>query len=382
MQDVEKEFDLLVMIGRFRLFHKGHKAVIDAALERAHHVLVLVGSANRSRDSKGNEFTAVEAGLMVRAQYHPDNLQLAVRLIDDEMYDAQDIRWLMGVQRAVKKEVDAINTWRGTEKKLKIGLIGFSKDQSSYYLKKFPHWGKVNVGGYKVGGKIISATDLRNEFFYDGEEFSQARVEGLRDRVPERVCRFLETWAKYPKNQEIVATLRAERDFGARYKDEHQFRGKLDTEGRPLGSKYGPTHATVDSVIIQSGHVLLIRRGHNPGKGKLALPGGFINGGEKPSDAMIRETKEETQIGLSPNVLKLALRFTHTFVSETPRGTFNKHVGLFVLNDRVTFPTIKASDDAEPGSAVWAPLGELDPTQMTEDHYWLIIRMIQHVIGE
>lgn len=34
--------DLLVFIGRFQPFHNEHKRVIDVALEKAKHVLVLV----------------------------------------------------------------------------------------------------------------------------------------------------------------------------------------------------------------------------------------------------------------------------------------------------------------------------------------------------
>lgn len=379
---MEKQFDLLVMIGRFRLLHNGQCSVIDKALSLARNVLVLVGSSNISRNSKGNEFTAKEVGHMLRAQYSLQyaGAPLSIRFLNDFMYDEGDLEWLMGVQRQVKEEVDRLQMWCGPNPpKLRIGLVGFSKDSTSYYLKKFPQWGSVNVEGYKHKGKIVSATDLRAEFFY-GDKFGADAVDGLRGRVPEGVCRWLTDWAKY--NHETIMTLRQEREFTLNYKDDHQFRGKLDAEGRPKGSKYGPTHATVDSVIIQSGHVLLIRRGHNPGKGKLALPGGFINPGEKPSAAMIREAKEETEIGLSHNVLMLALKEKHTFVADTPRGTFNKHVGLFVLNDRTVFPTINASDDAEPGSAVWMPLGELDPTQMTEDHYFLIMKMIKSRIGE
>lgn len=378
---MEKQFDLLVMIGRFRLLHNGQCSVIDKALTLAHNVLVLVGSANISRNSKGNEFTASEVRGMLRAQYptSAEGSRLSIASISDFMYDEGDLEWIMGVQREVKTEINHLKYWQSTQNRLRVGLVGFSKDSTSYYLKKFPQWDSVNVDGYKHKGKIVSATDLRQEFFY-GDKFGTQSIETLRDRVPQRVCQWLFDWAT--DNHEVLTNLRAEREFATKYADEHQFRGKLDSEGRPLGSKYDPTHATVDSVIIQSGHVLLIRRGHNPGKGKLALPGGFINPGEKPSAAMIREAKEETEIALSPVVLKLALKATHTFVAETPRGTFNKHVGLFVLNDRTVFPEINASDDAEPGSAVWHPLGELDPTQMTEDHYFLIMKMIKSRIGE
>ena len=50
----------------------------------------------------------------------------------------------------------------------------------------------------------------------------------------------------------------------------------------------------VDAVVINDGEILLITRGREPWKGMLALPGGFVNKGEDPEIAVLRELKEET----------------------------------------------------------------------------------------
>lgn len=375
---MEKQYDLLVMILRGRLVHNGHKAVIDTALAESHNVLLLVGSANRSRNSTGNEFIARETQQMLSAVY-PSNTdeggRISIRMIGDEMHDEQDLKWLMNVQRAVADERDSINRWRGVDARtpLRIGLIGFSKDQSSYYLKKFPQWGSVNVPGYKHGGKIVSATDLRNEFFYS-EKFGSEAISRIRDRIPEGVARFLYDWAI--DNHDILHELRAEKQFLSEYDKEHQFVGKLDGEGRPKGLKYRPTHTTVDALVIQSGHILLIRRKMNPGKGKWALPGGFVGDQEYTRDAVIRELKEETRIELPYNVLRLAFRnkivFSDPFRSS--RGRIITHAYLFLLNDRKVLPEVFGSDDAD--KAVWVPLGELNPQDMHDDHYWIIMKSI------
>ncbi|MDP6869531.1 MAG: NUDIX hydrolase [Candidatus Poseidoniaceae archaeon] len=52
----------------------------------------------------------------------------------------------------------------------------------------------------------------------------------------------------------------------------------------------------VDAVVVNNGKILLIRRGNEPWKGKLALPGGFVDVEEDPKNAVLRELKEETGI--------------------------------------------------------------------------------------
>ncbi len=57
---------------------------------------------------------------------------------------------------------------------------------------------------------------------------------------------------------------------------------------------------TVDAILVEDGKILLIRRKREPYMGMYALPGGFVEYGEKTEDAVIREMKEETGLDIAP----------------------------------------------------------------------------------
>jgi 8-oxo-dGTP diphosphatase len=60
---------------------------------------------------------------------------------------------------------------------------------------------------------------------------------------------------------------------------------------------------TVDAIVLRDDEIVVIRRGHEPFKGMLALPGGFVEKDETVERAVARETKEET--GLDAEIVGL-----------------------------------------------------------------------------
>jgi 8-oxo-dGTP diphosphatase len=48
------------------------------------------------------------------------------------------------------------------------------------------------------------------------------------------------------------------------------------------------------AVVVHDGRLLVIRRGHDPGRGLWSVPGGRVESGETPAAACAREVLEET----------------------------------------------------------------------------------------
>jgi 8-oxo-dGTP diphosphatase len=95
---------------------------------------------------------------------------------------------------------------------------------------------------------------------------------------------------------------------------------------------------TVDGIVLVDGKLVCVRRGREPFKGRLALPGGFVEYGETVEEAVMREVREET--GLETRVVRLVGVYSDP--ARDPRG---HTVGVvFVLEP--AGGKLRAGDDA------------------------------------
>lgn len=65
---------------------------------------------------------------------------------------------------------------------------------------------------------------------------------------------------------------------------------------------------SVAGIVIKNDKVLLARHTYGGGKGMLIIPGGYVNVGETPQDALKREFLEETNVVVEPTDI-IAVRF-------------------------------------------------------------------------
>ncbi|ERS83909.1 MULTISPECIES: bifunctional nicotinamide-nucleotide adenylyltransferase/Nudix hydroxylase [unclassified Halomonas] len=339
------DFDCLVFIGRFQPPHLGHLAVIHEALKRARQVIVLVGSSWQARSLR-NPWRFVERQAMLRSAFDDEeNARLAVVPLLDALYN-NDV-WVRDVQRKVRDIASPLGV-----RLPRIGLIGASRGQSSYYLSLFPQWESVSVP--LVEG--ISASQIRERLFRSASSAGD----------------YLSTGASHDLPPGVVETLRGFCQ-GEGYRQLIEEQGLLDQYRSAWAqAPYPPIFVTVNAVVVQSGHVLLVRRTAAPGKGLYALPGGFINPHERLLDACLRELRERVRLKVPEPVLKGSLRGQRLFDEphRSWRGRTLAEAFYFALRPEQQLPRLKPVQGGD--HARWVALADLDPESLFEDHFFII----------
>jgi len=120
----------------------------------------------------------------------------------------------------------------------------------------------------------------------------------------------------------------------------------------------GPHDAADACVVSADGWVLLILRAD----GTWAMPGGFVEPGERTLDAALRELREETGLSLSAELCSGGVYRAER--DRDPRAWIRTWVYLFEVGDRESVE-LRPADDAR--DAGWFPLEDL-PTKMWADH--------------
>lgn len=344
---------LAVLIGRFQPFHRAHLALLEQALALAPRVVVVIGSAFQARTPR-NPFTWTERAEMIR-QALPEAQRGRVEFLPmRDYYD--EARWLAAVRESVEAQTTT------PAERASIALVGHVKDATSGYLRGFPGWTLVPAA--RRAGH--DGTALRAAYFGAAEADSRAErdaaLAALTDLVPPATLAFLRAWSALPFYAELAEEWRMLRDYRAAWAQ----------------APYEPVFVTVDTVVRCAGKVLLIRRAKAPGRGLLAVPGGFIEPRETAYQSALRELAEETHLSLLPETMQDSLRGSAVFdhPDRSQRGRTITHAFYFDLGER-ELPELRADDDA--AGADWVAIGELAGLEdrFLDDHF----HMLDHFLG-
>lgn len=121
----------------------------------------------------------------------------------------------------------------------------------------------------------------------------------------------------------------------------------------------------VGVAIVDDDHLLLIKRGKEPGKGLWAVPGGKVDHGETLQEAARREVTEET--GLEVDIGEIV------WVGESI--TDHAHLVLIDFRGTVSGGELAAADDAD--EAAWVALDKAEEYPLTPTMYELIEELRQ-----
>ncbi len=100
---------------------------------------------------------------------------------------------------------------------------------------------------------------------------------------------------------------------------------------------FSPKTATGALIVDSLGRMLFIVRGREPSKGKLGLPGGFVDAGESAEESLVREVEEEL------NLVVLEYQYLASFPNEYAfSGVVTPVTDLFYVARVETLDGIKA----------------------------------------
>lgn len=351
---MSKDYNLAVFIGRFSPFHNEHLNVLKQGLKLADKVLIVIGSSTSATNIK-NPFTFLERLQMIRESLsREENDRVIIRPVSD--YFHNDNQWVAAIQNIVAETAEG-----------NVCLLGSYKDASSYYLNLFPQWdfkpqkAITPMDATTIREAILDPKNVRIKNGWIEDRTITVMPDGFMDdswkkMVPKGTLNILEQYFKDPKYVEHINEFRYIQEYKASW----------------ASAPFPVTFVTADAVVIKSGHILLIKRKFEPGKGLYALPGGFIKQDETIESAAIRELKEETRIKVDKPVLRSYIKDSKVFdfPQRSLRGRTITHC-YFIDLGHGELPEVKANDDAS--GAFWIPINEFLKMEekMFEDHQHL-----------
>ena len=338
-----RKYELAVFIGRFSPFHKGHAWVVQEGLKIADKVVMIIGSADIAPSIRNPLHTESRKDIIFTG-LKAINVPLdRIKILTQHDHTYNEEKWLACIQTLISNQVG----WR--DQGPKVAIIGYDKDHTTFYMHKFPQWDTIDLTNTPYPN--INATEIRQRYF-DHENGMQ-----------QMFCNH-DHYAKFCFE---MPDLSQEWDYIKQYK-------QLWAD-----SPFPVNFVTVDNLVTQSGHLLVVERDGHPGKGQIALPGGFLDPKETLKEGKIRELREETGLKVPGPVLEGSIRRSETYddPNRSVRGRTITHATWFDLTDQPKLPRVKGASDAR--KAWWMPISEFRDrrNQIFEDH----LSIVENLMG-
>jgi bifunctional NMN adenylyltransferase/nudix hydrolase len=320
------QLDTVVVVARFDPVHAGHLKLLEQARELAPHIAILIGSAHRPRSAR-HPWTIAERQARIESMWMARPPRLTISAISDHLYS--DFNWVAEVRERVACVID------GKPASERIGLLAGPQQHAGRLRELFPEWTIIEARDRN----LVDARALREQTF-NTEQRSDDAFGTVRDEFA-FLRGYWQSWSVAP---------------------------------------YPVNFVTVDALVTHRDHVLLIRRRNQPGKGLLALPGGFLDVNERIQAAAIRELQEETGLAIADAEAIAALRSQACLdiPDRSLRGRTITHVFHFDLPGDAQ-PRVEAADDAV--QVEWTPVSTAlqQQEQFFEDHFDILEYFFHHL---
>lgn len=327
-------------------FHLGHQAMLAQALARPGQVVVALADAHQAR-TPATPFTLAEREAMLRNSL-PAVAQARVHVLPLRNLPKREQRE-QSIERGVQALLDQWR-WHGNAP---VTLLDCARHADDPQVLRPGGWPCELLPPFPS----LARQELLDLWLGAGPEVAPASWDRLAQALP-------------PASLSAMRQLSASPVFAELVEEWHMLKRYRQAWS---AAPYPPTFVTVDAVLTCAAHVLLIERAQAPGKGLLALPGGFIDLRDSTWQSAVRELREETRLQLSDAELSAACRGKAVFdhPERSQRGRTITHAFHIDLGD-VPLPFIEAADDAR--DARWVPVTELIgwASRLHEDHLFIL----------
>lgn len=337
---------LAACVLRAHPLHYGHLHLIRHGLEQAGHVLVALADAHQARTPRTPFTLAERQAVLVQSLSDAERARVHIVPLRNHPTRAQR-------ESSLQRHAQALLHTLGWPDDSPVRLLECAAHADDPQALQPVGWTRHTV----PTGAPVRSEPLLDAWFDAAPAPTEPTWQALATDLPEASLAAMRALTASPIYLELADEWRMLRDYRQAWSS----------------APYPPVFVTVDTVITCGGRVLLIERGQAPGRGLLAVPGGFLDARDSTWQSALRELLEETGLCLSAPDAAARLRGQQVFdhPDRSQRGRTVTHAFHIDLGEQ-SVPRVEAADDAR--AAQWVALSELAALEdrFHDDHFHML----------